>query len=67
MYTVADKTYDSDAIGEKIEEIGSEAVIPYKSNRREPGELKKRIYRMRNRVENTFCSLKQYRGVANSV
>jgi transposase len=63
-YTVADKGYDSDAIREKIIEMGSEPVIPYKKNRKEPGKLKKKIYRYRHRVENVFCSLKQYRGVA---
>ena len=63
-HTVADKGYDSDAIRDKIEELGSKAVIPFKSNRKEPGKLKKKIYALRHRVENAFCSLKQYRGVA---
>ena len=63
-HTIADEGYDSDAIREKIEELGSTPVIPFKSNRRNPGKLKKRLYRLRHRVENTFCSLKQYRGVA---
>lgn len=63
-YTVADKGYDSDAVREKIRELGSDAVIPWKTNRKEPGKLKKKVYRLRHRVENAFCSLKQYRGVA---
>ena len=63
-HTIADKGYDSDAIREKIDQLGSNAVIPWKSNRIKPGRLKKKFYRMRHRVENVFCSLKQYRGVA---
>ena len=64
QYTVADKGYDSDAVREKIAEMGSKPVIPFKSNRKKTGKLKKKIYRMRHLVENAFCSLKQYRGVS---
>lgn len=63
-YTVADKGYDSEAVREIVHERGSDAVIPWKINRKGPGKLKKKIYRFRHRVENAFCSLKQYRGAA---
>ncbi len=61
---IGDKGYDSDAIREKIENLGAKAVIPFKINRKKPGRLKKKIYRRRHRIENAFCSLKQFRSVA---
>ena len=38
--TVADKGYDSDAVRKKIAKIGSKSVIPFESNRKNPGKLK---------------------------
>jgi transposase len=61
---LGDKGYDSDAIVEIIEELGAEAVIPSKSNRRHPRKLRKKTYRKRHRVENVFCTLKCFRSVA---
>jgi transposase len=61
---IGDKGYDSDAIRETIESRGSEAVIPFKINRKDPGKLRKKIYRKRHRIENAFCALKQFRCVA---
>ena len=63
-FTIADKGYDSDAIREKIRREGSRPVIPYKSNRIQPGKLNRKIYRHRHQVENVFCSLKQFRSFA---
>lgn len=61
---IGDKGYDSDAIREKVETLGAEAVIPFKNNRKKPGKLRRRTYRKRHRVENVFCSLKRFRSVA---
>jgi transposase len=61
---LGDKGYDSDAIREKVAGLGAEAVIPFKSNRKNPGKLRKRTYRKRHRVENVFCALKRFRSVA---
>lgn len=63
-HIVGDKAYDSDANRETIEGLGAEAVIPYKSNRKEPGQLSKAIYRKRHLIENTFCWMKRFRSVA---
>jgi transposase len=63
-HIVGDKGYDSDAIRDQIQGLGSEAVIPFKINRKDPGKLKKKVYRKRHRIENAFCSLKQFRSVA---
>ena len=61
---LGDKGYDTDAILDKIDKLGAEAIIPSKSNRRQPRKLRKKTYRKRHRVENVFCSIKQFRSVA---
>jgi transposase len=62
--TIADKGYDSNEIRELILNLGSDPVIPFKRNRVLKGTLKRRFYKMRHQVENTFCDLKQYRAIA---
>ena len=44
--------------------LGSEAVIPPKSNRREPWEYDRELYRQRNLIERAFNKLKQWRRIA---
>ena len=63
-YLIADKGYDSDEFREKIQQCGSEPVIPGRSNRKEKIEYDKDIYKARSLVENAFCKLKQFRAVA---
>ena len=41
-----------------------EAVIPPKSNQKEPWEFDQDKYRWRHLIENFFAKLKQYRGIA---
>lgn len=61
----ADKAFDTDAILKLIEEeLNATAVIPSKSNRREPRELDQAQYRNRNLVERFFCRIKQFRRIA---
>ncbi|UNC16542.1 transposase (plasmid) [Acidiphilium multivorum] len=57
---LADKGYDADAIREEI----AEAVIPAKSNRREPIPHDKAKYKWRNQIERLFNRLKNWRRVA---
>lgn len=61
---LADKGYDTDAIVKSIEDRGAEVVIPPKSNRVEPRECDKVLYRARNLVECCVGKLKQFRRVA---
>ena len=61
---IADKGYDSDAFVEMIEERGGEAVIPPKSNRREPRTYDRHTYKERNLCERFWSKAKQYRRVA---
>lgn len=49
-----DKGYDTNAIRDRLSGEGMEAVIPSKSNRREPVAHDKSIYRERTRVERFF-------------
>lgn len=61
---LADKGYDSAGNRTAIEAEGAEPVIPGRSNRREPIEYDRHLYRERNVVERYFGRLKQYRRVA---
>jgi len=48
---LADKGYDADAIREEISSANIEAVIPTKSNRRQPIPHDKAKYKWRNQIE----------------
>ncbi len=43
---------------------GKVAVIPPKKNRKSPRTYDKALYRARHLIENFFCWLKQFRGIA---
>ncbi len=61
---LGDKGYDSDDIIAALEEIGIEAVIPSKSNRKEPRQINRETYKRRNLIERMFNKLKNWRRVA---
>ena len=61
---IGDKGYDSDALAEAFEGQGMTVCIPPRSNRRNPREYDKQVYRMRHLVENLFLRLKAWRGIA---
>ena len=61
---LADRGYDTNAIIEKAEQAGMEAVIPPKKNRKVQREYDKELYRARHLVENAFLHLKRWRGIA---
>jgi transposase len=61
---LADKGYDADAIREELTKADVEAVIPAKSNRREPIAHDREKYRWRNLVERLFNKLKNWRRIA---
>ncbi len=61
---LGDKGYDSDDLVGRIEGRGAEAVIPPRSNRKEPREYDKVLYKERNKVERCIGLLKQCRRVA---
>ena len=63
-YLLADRGYDSDAIVQKAQRQGMQAVIPPRKNRRDPRSYDKHLYKLRHLVENAFLHLKRWRGVA---
>ncbi len=60
---IADRGYDADPFRAKIAECGAEAVIPGRSNRREPIAYDKHLYKERHLVECFINKIKQYRRV----
>lgn len=61
---VGDKGYDADALVALINAAGATAVIPPRSNRREPRAYDRHVYKDRNLVERFFNRLKQFRRIA---
>ena len=61
---LADKGYDTNEMLAAAAERGMAAVIPPRRSRRERREYDRDLYRARHLVENGFCNLKQWRGVA---
>lgn len=58
-----DKAYEDDLTRETAREQGFIPVVPPKSNRREPWDYDKEIYKRRNEVERYFLRLKRFRKV----
>jgi len=61
---VADKAYGSAKIRQQIADEEALAVIPSKSNARNPIPHDKNLYAMRNIVERFFCKMKDMRRLA---
>jgi transposase len=62
---IADKAFDAEerVIG-PLQQAGRTAVIPPKTNRKNPRPYDKALYRARHLIENFFAKLKQYRAIA---
>ena len=63
-HVLADKAYDSNDLLDVIAEMGAQAVIPAKVNRKIQRELDRERYKNRNRIERFFCRIKQFRRIA---
>ena len=61
---LADRAFDADWLRDALSSAGIEPVIPPKSNRRCPAEFDREAYKWRHLIENFFCKLKEYRGIA---
>ena len=58
---IADKAYANHRIRQQIADEGALAVIPSKSNARNPVEYDAQLYAQRNIVERFFCRMKDMR------
>jgi len=63
-HVIADKGYDSDEILGFIHSQGAIAVIPPRSNRKNPQEYDREVYKRRNLIERAFNRLKHWRRIA---
>ena len=63
VYALMDKAYDADKLIEQLKQQGIIPVIPPKSNRKEPREYDKHIYKERSLIECFIGKLKQFRRV----
>ena len=61
---LADRAYDSAELRRWLERRGTKPVIPNKSNRKQPFSFDKKAYKLRHRIENAFCRLKDFRRIA---
>ncbi len=63
-HAIMDKGYDSNRIREQLLAQDIVPVIPSKSNRSEPRDYDKDLYKLREKVERFFNKLKQFRRIA---
>jgi transposase len=61
---LGDKAYDSAPLRQWLKDRGTRAVVPNKSNRKQPFSFDKKSYKLRHRIENAFCRLKDFRRIA---
>ena len=61
----ADKGYDSKSLRKQIQDSKTKPNIPRKSNTKSSNDhMDWYMYKIRHLVENSFCRLKQFRGIA---
>ena len=62
-YLIMDRAYEGDETRQLALELGFQPVVPPKSNRLEPWEYDKEIYKRRNEIERLFRRLKGFRRI----
>ncbi len=62
---IADNAYDADdRVVQPLEQAGIEVVIPPRRQRKTPRQYDRELYKARHLIENFFCKLKHFRGIA---
>jgi putative transposase len=61
---LGDKAYDSAELRGALDERGTKPVIPNRSNRKQPFNFSKRLYKLRWRIGSAFNRLKDFRRIA---
>jgi len=62
-YLLMDRAYEGDETRASAIDLGYMPVVPPKSNRKEPWEYDKILYKRRNEVERLFRRLKRFRRI----
>lgn len=60
---VMDRAYESDETRQLVLELNMIPVVPPKSNRREPWDYDRELYKKRNQIERLFRRLKGFRRI----
>ena len=63
VYLLMDPAYEGDDTRALAAELGYIPVVPPKSNRKNPWDYDKQLYRQRNQVERLFRRLKRFRRI----
>ena len=63
VYLLMDRAYEGDDTRALAAELGYIPVVPPKSNRENPWDYDKQLYRQRNQVERLFRRLKRFRRI----
>lgn len=63
VQVIADKGYDSSTLIEQLESQGCTTVIPSRSNRKQPREYDKHVYKERHLIECFFNKIKNFRRI----
>ncbi len=58
-----DRAYEGEETRQLVLDLGFEPVVPPKTNRKEPWEYDRDLYKRRNEVERLFRRLKGYRRI----
>ncbi|MCW2283757.1 transposase [Rhodoblastus acidophilus] len=62
---LADKAFDSNAIIADLDKRGAKAVISQHPRHAQPLPIDEEMYKWRHLIENFFCKLKEFKGVAH--
>jgi transposase len=60
---IMDKAYEGDETRQTVLDLGMIPVVPPKSNRRDPWEYNRELYKRRNEIERLFRRLKGFRRI----
>jgi len=63
LHLVLDKAYEDDETRQRALDFGFIPVVPPKSNRLEPGQYDRAMYRKRNEIKRLFRRLKGFRRI----
>lgn len=63
IYLLMDRAYEGDETRALSVELGYTPVVPPKSNRLEPWDYDKELYKRRNEIERLFRRLKRFRRI----